>query len=174
LPDGGILCLDNGFHGDGIHHPYSRVLELDASTRTMAWDYRDKDNDNVGFYSGFMSSCQRLPNGNTLIAESRTGRVFEVTRNGEIVWEFVNPEYTRFRDYGTCNVVTAAFRYGPDYPGLKRLSGGLRLGKIIQTERDVLRNTQLKEARDQAAEDAVSKEAKKRAAVQSRLARLGY
>jgi hypothetical protein len=32
-----------------------------------------------------------LPNGNTLITESDGGRLFEVTADGQIVWEFVNP-----------------------------------------------------------------------------------
>jgi hypothetical protein len=32
-----------------------------------------------------------LPNGNVLITESDGGRLFEVTRAGEIVWNFVNP-----------------------------------------------------------------------------------
>ena len=33
----------------------------------------------------------RLTNGNTLITESDGGRLFEVTPEGEIVWEFINP-----------------------------------------------------------------------------------
>jgi len=33
-----------------------------------------------------------LPNGNVLIAESDSGRLFEVTSDGEIVWEFLNPD----------------------------------------------------------------------------------
>jgi hypothetical protein len=37
------------------------------------------------------SRFQRLPNGNTLITESDNGRVFEVTRDGEVVWEFFMP-----------------------------------------------------------------------------------
>jgi hypothetical protein len=32
-----------------------------------------------------------LPNANTLITESDTGHVFEVTPGGERVWEFSNP-----------------------------------------------------------------------------------
>jgi hypothetical protein len=36
--------------------------------------------------------AQRLPNGNTLITESDKGRAFEVTREGEIVWDFYNPD----------------------------------------------------------------------------------
>jgi hypothetical protein len=34
---------------------------------------------------------QRLPNGNTLITESDNGRAFEVTKDKEIVWEYVSP-----------------------------------------------------------------------------------
>jgi len=33
-----------------------------------------------------------LPNGNVLITESSAGRAFEVSRQGEIVWDFFNPE----------------------------------------------------------------------------------
>ena len=36
-----------------------------------------------------MAGCQRLPNGNTLIAEATTGRTFEVTCKGEVVWEYL-------------------------------------------------------------------------------------
>jgi len=33
--------------------------------------------------------------GNTLITESDKGHVFEVTREGKIVWEFYSPEVNR-------------------------------------------------------------------------------
>jgi predicted Rdx family selenoprotein len=36
-----------------------------------------------------------LPNGNTLITESTIGRVFEITKNGTIVWEWFNPEINK-------------------------------------------------------------------------------
>jgi hypothetical protein len=38
-----------------------------------------------------MGNAQCLPNGNTLITESSFGRFFEVTKEGEIVWEYINP-----------------------------------------------------------------------------------
>jgi hypothetical protein len=38
-----------------------------------------------------IGSCHRLPGGNTLIVESMQGRAFEVTPDGEIVWEYFNP-----------------------------------------------------------------------------------
>jgi hypothetical protein len=36
-------------------------------------------------------SVARLPNGNTLITVSESGRALEVTREGEVVWEFFSP-----------------------------------------------------------------------------------
>ena len=45
------------------------------------------------FYSSHISGAQRLPNGNTLICEGRTGRIFEITAQGEVVWEYVNPYF---------------------------------------------------------------------------------
>ncbi|MHB8104453.1 MAG: thioredoxin, partial [Dehalococcoidales bacterium] len=42
-------------------------------------------------YSAFVSSAQRLPNGNTLITEGNGGRIIEVTAEHEIVWEYVSP-----------------------------------------------------------------------------------
>src|SRR6185503_7720 len=43
------------------------------------------------FFSWFISGAQRLSNGNTLINSGAQGVVFEVTRDGEIVWKFANP-----------------------------------------------------------------------------------
>ena len=41
-----------------------------------------------GFQSNKMSSAQRLPNGNTLIASSLQSRIFEVDPVGNVVWDF--------------------------------------------------------------------------------------
>ena len=63
----------------------------------IVWQYTPKEAgfliplDANRFYSPFISSAQRLPNGNTLICEGSDGRVFEVTAEHEIVWEFVCP-----------------------------------------------------------------------------------
>ncbi len=43
------------------------------------------------FYSAYLSNAQRLPNGNTLINAGSPGRIFEVTTNDEIVWEYEIP-----------------------------------------------------------------------------------
>jgi hypothetical protein len=41
-----------------------------------------------GFYSNHLGGCQRLPNGNTLIAESTSGYMFEVNSAGTVQWSY--------------------------------------------------------------------------------------
>ncbi|MCK5131636.1 MAG: hypothetical protein KAR40_05730 [Candidatus Sabulitectum sp.] len=84
LADGRMLVFDNQGLGE-----ISTILEFDPATGEVVWFYRG--NEEHPFYSVGSGSCQRLPNGNTLITESMMGRAFEVTREGEIVWEFYNP-----------------------------------------------------------------------------------
>jgi hypothetical protein len=43
------------------------------------------------FRSDLAGSAQRLLNKNTLITEALSGRIFEVTQDGELVWEWVSP-----------------------------------------------------------------------------------
>lgn len=75
----------------------SRVLEINPVTKQIVWQYTGLDSDRAGwsFYSSFISSARRLPNGNTLIDEGQDGRFFQVTPSGEIVWEYVNPYFGR-------------------------------------------------------------------------------
>jgi hypothetical protein len=56
-------------------------------------------NPNAVFFSAFRGSVQRLPSGNTLIAEAEWGRIFEVKPNGRIVWEYINPYFKPNGDY---------------------------------------------------------------------------
>lgn len=109
---GNILVFDNGgWAGYGAPNPgsvsghnnalrdYSRVLEFDPTTLEIIWQYTPLEAgffqpvDSSRFYSGFISSAQRLPNGNTLITEGSDGRLFEVTPEHEIVWEYISPYY---------------------------------------------------------------------------------
>ncbi len=88
LPNGNMLIFDNrGHYGKGGG---SRVIEFDPITMDIIWQYTGDQKDR--FYSWVMASQQRLPNGNTLITESMRGRLFEVTQEKEIVWEFINPK----------------------------------------------------------------------------------
>jgi hypothetical protein len=66
----------------------SRVIEVEPATGRIAWKYEN----GPAFFSEWGGSVQRLPNGNTLITNSNSGRAFEVTAEGKIVWEFANPK----------------------------------------------------------------------------------
>lgn len=62
------------------------------------------------FYSSYISSAQRLPNGNTLITEGSDGHLLEVTPDHEIVWEFVNPYFKNFAGTFKSNMIYRAYR----------------------------------------------------------------
>jgi len=119
VDNGNILVFDNGAHrffSQDLDY-YSRVLEVNPATNKIEWEY--KADPPSEFYATAMAGAQRLPNGNTLICETLSGRLFEVTRDCEIVWEYINPFYGPFLVYGQSNMVYRAYRYGPDYEGLK-------------------------------------------------------
>ncbi len=84
LDDGSVMVFDNLGAGAA-----SRILELDPSTWEVTWSYAGTEAE--PFYSETCGLAQRLSNGNTLITETDFGRAFEVTPDGEIVWEFYNP-----------------------------------------------------------------------------------
>ncbi len=83
LDNGNLLLFDNG-----SFRKYSRIIELDPVKKEIVWNYQALPLDH--FFSRIRGSCQRLPNGNTLITDTETGRVFEVTRSGKKVWEYYN------------------------------------------------------------------------------------
>jgi hypothetical protein len=87
LANGNILMFDN--EGNLAEGNASRVIEVDPASRQIVWSYAGTADH--PFQSIIRSSQSRLPNGNTLIVESDGGRLLEVTADGRIVWEFVNP-----------------------------------------------------------------------------------
>jgi hypothetical protein len=112
--EGNLLVFDNGgSSGYGFDTPIarngygglaranSRVLEIDPVKLELVWSYAPGD----AFFATNISGAQRLPNGNTLITEGPTGRVFEVTPQKKIVWEYINPSPT-----GARNAVYRAYR----------------------------------------------------------------
>jgi hypothetical protein len=87
LPGGIIQVFDN--RGNLGGPAKSRVLEVDPATMGIVWRYGGDDERPLD--SPIRASQQQLPNGNTLITESSGGRLLEVTRDGRIVWEYLNP-----------------------------------------------------------------------------------
>ena len=125
LKNGNILIFDNGVHRLDDAVPYSRAIEVNPATNEIVWKYQDKPTWN--FFSPRMGCAQRLPNENTLITESSFGRFFEVTKEGEIVWEYVNPFFGKPFFGGSptsqSNQVFRALRYSPEEITRARRSG---------------------------------------------------
>jgi hypothetical protein len=104
---GNLLVFDNGGaagYGDGnpvapngtnsVARIDSRVLEINPVTFEKVWEYSVAGQERFLFASHYVSSVQRLPNGNTLIDEGGDGRMFEVMPSKDIVWEYVNPYFS--------------------------------------------------------------------------------
>ncbi len=101
----------------------------DTISNQIVWSYRPPVP--AALYSSYISGAQRLSNGNTLVCSGGHGHFFEVTPDGEVVWEYVNPVGDRTDgDYGIYTIMTQdageqtnstfkCARYEPDYPGLQ-------------------------------------------------------
>ncbi|HSU51762.1 MAG TPA: aryl-sulfate sulfotransferase [Segetibacter sp.] len=59
------------------------------------WKYMASDT--LSFFSSFISGAQRMENGNTFINQGAKARFFEVTKDGKIVWEYLNPYHGDIR-----------------------------------------------------------------------------
>jgi outer membrane protein assembly factor BamB len=84
LASGKILLFDNKGAATG-----SRVVEFDPANGELSWVFPGVAQEALS--SPEAGSCQRLQNGNTLITESEMARALEITPEGQVVWEFVNP-----------------------------------------------------------------------------------
>jgi outer membrane protein assembly factor BamB len=116
LGNGNILIFDNGVHRLDDSMPFSRVIEINPATNEIVWKYQESPVWN--FFSPRMGNAQRLANGNTLVCESSFGRFFEITKDGTIVWEYVNPFFGKLSFAGPPttegNLVFRALRYSAE------------------------------------------------------------
>jgi len=103
---GRVLLFDNLGLGD-----QSRVIEFDTDAMEIVWSFTEP-----GFFSETEGAQQRLPNGNTLITESDNGRLIEVTRDGRIVWEYINPVSTSVDGDEVVLGIARAERLPADFP----------------------------------------------------------
>jgi len=113
LPNGNVLVYDNGTQRRHMGvFPHSRVFEINPATNEIVWQYTDAFP--FAFYSPQISGAQRLPGGNTLICEGLRGRLFQVTPEGEVVWEYVNPHFDKNIFGFDSNMVFRALFYTSD------------------------------------------------------------
>ncbi|MCP4248646.1 MAG: hypothetical protein GY778_16495 [bacterium] len=105
LETGNILIFDNGL---GLGR--SRVVELDPMAKKVVWEYQAPQPED--FYTRSRGAAQRLANGNTLVTNSGSGQVFEITPKGQVVWEYASPYLNA---QGQRCVIWRAKRYSPDF-----------------------------------------------------------
>ena len=112
LENGNILIYDNG-----SNRRYTKILELDPLKEKIVWEYKASPPES--FFSNSQGSSQRLPNGNTFIANSNNGILFEVTPDGEVVWEYRNPDLSISFRNGETRVksmnIYRSLRYSPEF-----------------------------------------------------------
>jgi hypothetical protein len=65
----------------------SNIIEFDPrnDAEKVLFPVTDEDK----FFTAIMGDSQGLPNGNRLVTETLSGRVFEFTPNGKVVWDLV-------------------------------------------------------------------------------------
>ena len=150
---GNILLFNNGYEFPGDERGYSSIDEIAPpadgycyrqtpnapyAPAKPAWTYVAQTP--ADFYAPVASGTQRLPNGNTLIADGPAGTISQATPDGKIVWKYIVPPHyhiSLWQDaqapswltYGTPddpsdaikNAVYRAYFYPPDHPGLQAL-----------------------------------------------------
>lgn len=143
IPDGhrstGRMTIFNNGYDRGWSSVEEIVLPIDGNgsyrlasgkaygPEKPVWHYEAKNR--TDFFSSEISGAHRLPNGNTLICAGIVGHLFEITPDGEVVWQYVNPMVRGgilaqgevpgkdLRGH-LWNAVFKVHRYAPDYPGL--------------------------------------------------------
>ncbi len=130
LGNGKVSVFDNG--SENPEGTRSKVFVVNTKTNEIEWKYEAWDQSS--FFTHRQGAAQQLPNGNFLITASNVGHVFEVTKQKEIAWDFVNPiannypictmrdddkENVRLGDHpdNLANMIHRAYRYGKDFPG---------------------------------------------------------
>ena len=103
--EGNLTLFNNDISGRKDSLNYSAVLEITPpmdqngnyvmekgkpfGPEKPTWTYTAPDS--LSFFSSFISGAHRIKNGNTFINEGAKARFFEVTQEGKIVWEYLNP-----------------------------------------------------------------------------------
>jgi hypothetical protein len=129
LDNGNVMLFDNGLHrkylkkGDpleaGTAFEASRIIEVNPKTNKIEWEWIDPRH---LIYSNICGSAQRLPNGNTLICESKKGIFYEITLDKKIVWKYQSPFVIKrpaYFGWSESKIVFQAHRYSEDFEGFK-------------------------------------------------------
>lgn len=99
-PDEGKLMVFN--NGNGRYPAYSSVDIIEPPVENGTYVIESNGtfgpaeplwswNNDEAMYSAFISGSQALENGNVLVTHGTQGTLYEVNREGEIVWEYIAP-----------------------------------------------------------------------------------
>lgn len=111
LANGRIGLFDNRGEAEnpnGSTYRASRILDIDPVTDKVKTLLSSDEKNSL--FTAIRGNQQFLPNGNILITEWVAGRVFEVTPDGKVVWQFIN----RYDDDEVVQV-SQAIRYDSSY-----------------------------------------------------------
>ncbi len=108
-PEGHVQIFDNGGSS-------SRVIQVDPLTDEIAWQFHGSPPHQ--FFSGHISGVSRMASGNVLVCEGTSGRLFEVDRRHQVVWEFTNPFLNNNKRGEPTVSIYRAHRYAADHPAL--------------------------------------------------------
>lgn len=130
-----VLLFNNGMHRPG---DFSEVYELELPFHAERgfelpkrggygpvgpkWEYSDAPL----FFSPFISGAQRLANGHTLVCSGAAGRVFELSKDKQLVWDWRNTlggdeKPTEQGGKAPPHALFRAEKYGPEHPALAKL-----------------------------------------------------
>ena len=130
---GKFLVYNNGAGRPGGNHStvdvWTPPIDMDGHYSISASDAygpasADWSFSEPGFYSANISGVHALPSGHFFVCEGTQGRFFEITQEGQIVWEYINPvsqvngPMTQGQN-PTQNPTFRATRYPADYPALE-------------------------------------------------------
>lgn len=114
LENGNILVFDNGANDKSrLYLTRSEAVEIAVPSGNEVWNYDGGTSivEKLMFASEITSGAERLPNGNTLIILSMQGRIYEVTPEGTIAWQYTNDHRD---DAGRFHQVFKARKYDPE------------------------------------------------------------
>ena len=113
-PDGSISVFSNNWRGVGKH---SHIVSIDPLNLRSK---RRVDGSPFGFYSRFNGTHQVTPGSTVMVTSATQGRVFEVDRAGDVVFEFLNVYNAAA---GETLHVSDAFFFDEDYFGFLETGG---------------------------------------------------
>ena len=97
-PGEGNIIVFNNMSNQEVENGSSIIMEFTPNLETLegeiVWTFEED------FYSPKQSGAFRLPNGNTFVSVAQGGDMFEVTYDGEIVWEHQADGISRAQKYG--------------------------------------------------------------------------